>query len=93
MRHGVLLRRTRTAKLDRIQGVTIARPLFARFVGAARIELDVAGQNANVRLEYLSNVAAEDLRRDVLVLASGRREASTRSRASRPACSRSPVAR
>ncbi|MBW4042987.1 MAG: PH domain-containing protein [Acidobacteria bacterium] len=75
VRYGVLLRRTRTAKLDRIQGVTIARPLLARFVGAARIELDVAGQNANVRLEYLSNVAAEDLRRDVLVLASGRRAA------------------
>lgn len=74
VRYGVLLRRTRTAKLDRIQGVTIARPLLARLVGAARIELDVAGQNANVRLEYLSNGAAEDLRRDVLVLASGRRQ-------------------
>jgi putative membrane protein len=77
VRHGVLLRRTRTAKLDRIQGVTISRPLLARLVGAARIELDVAGQNANVRLEYLSNTAAEDLRRDVLALASGRREAAS----------------
>lgn len=76
VRRGVLLRRTRTAKLDRIQGVTISRPLLARLVGAARIELDVAGQNANVRLEYLANTAAEDLRRDVLVLASGRREAA-----------------
>ena len=73
VRHGVLLRRTRTAKLDRIQGVTIARPLLARLVGAARIELDVAGQNANVRLEYLTNSAAEDLRREVLTLASGER--------------------
>jgi putative membrane protein len=73
VRYGVLLRRTRTAKLDRIQGVTISRPLLARLVGAARIELDVAGQNANVRLEYLSNTAAEELRRDVLLLASGRR--------------------
>lgn len=73
VRYGVLLRRTRTAKLDRIQGVTIQRPVLARIIGAARIELDVAGQNANVRLEYLSNVAAEELRRDVLVLASGRR--------------------
>lgn len=73
VRYGVLLRRTRTAKLDRIQGVTIQRPLLARIIGVARIELDVAGQNANVRLEYLSNIAAEELRRDVLVLASGRR--------------------
>ncbi|GAA2751213.1 PH domain-containing protein [Amnibacterium kyonggiense] len=75
VRYGVLLRRTRTAKLDRIQGVRISRPLLARLVGAARVELDVAGQNANVRLEYLSNGAAEELRGDVLALASGHREA------------------
>jgi putative membrane protein len=76
VRHGVLLRTQRTARLDRIQGVTISRPLFARLLGAARIEFDVAGQNANVRLEYLSGAAAERLRRDVLALAAGtRREA------------------
>ncbi|MDQ1512596.1 MAG: putative rane protein, partial [Microbacteriaceae bacterium] len=39
----------------------------------ARIEFDVAGQNANVRLEYLSGGAAEELRGDVLSLASGKR--------------------
>ncbi|MDH2443786.1 PH domain-containing protein [Amnibacterium sp. CER49] len=75
VRHGILLRTTRTAKLDRIQGVTISRPLFARLVGAARVELDVAGHDANVRLEYLSSGAAEELRRDVLRLASGQRQA------------------
>jgi putative membrane protein len=73
VRYGVLLRRTRTARLDRIQGVRIQRPLLARIIGVARIELDVAGQNANVRLEYLTNGAAEALRGDVLELASGRR--------------------
>lgn len=73
VRRGVLLRTTRTAKLDRIQGVTISRPFFARLLGAARVEMDVAGHDANVRLEYLSGGAAEDLRRDVLRLASGRR--------------------
>ena len=75
VRRGVLLRTTRTAKLDRIQGVTISRPFFARLVGAARMEMDVAGHDANVRLEYLSNGAAEELRHDVLRLASGRRQA------------------
>lgn len=80
VRYGVLLRRTRTAKLDRIQSVTISRPLLARLVGAARIELDVAGQNANVRLEYLANGAAEGLRSDVLELASGRRDAERAAR-------------
>lgn len=71
VRRGVVIRRVRTAKLDRIQGVTVGRPLLARLVGAARIELDVAGHDANVRLEYLSNAAAEQLRSDVLALASG----------------------
>lgn len=73
VRHGVLLRTTRTAKLDRIQGVTISRPLLPRLVGAARLELDVAGHDANVKLEYLSGRAAEALRADVLALASGAR--------------------
>ena len=71
VKHGLLFRTTRTARLDRIQGVTISRPVFARLLGAARVELDVAGQNANVRLEYLSGGAAEQLRRDVLALAAG----------------------
>jgi putative membrane protein len=75
VRRGILLRTTRTAKLDRIQGVTISRPFFARLLGAARVEMDVAGHDANVRLEYLSSGAAEELRRDVLRLASGRRQA------------------
>lgn len=75
VRYGVLLRRTRTAKLDRIQGVTISRPLLARVLGASRLDLEVAGQNANVRLEYLTAQAAEELRREVLRLASGQRRA------------------
>lgn len=74
VRHGVLLRTMRTARLDRIQGVTISRPLFARLLGAARIEFDVAGQNADVRLEYLTGAAAERLRREVLGLAAGKRQ-------------------
>ncbi|HEV7624253.1 MAG TPA: PH domain-containing protein [Amnibacterium sp.] len=85
VRRGVLLRTTRTAKLDRIQGVTISRPFFARLLGAARVEMDVAGHDANVRLEYLSNGAAEELRRDVLRLASGRRVAPGAPAAAGPA--------
>lgn len=73
LRRGVLFRSVRTARLDRIQGVTLSRPFFARLVGAARVELDVAGNDANVRLEYLSSGAAEELRRDVLAVAAGHR--------------------
>ncbi|MFD1722284.1 PH domain-containing protein [Amnibacterium endophyticum] len=77
VRNGLLLRTVRTAKLDRIQGVTISRPVLARVLGAARMELEVAGQNANVRLEYLTSAAAEELRREVLRLASGRHAAAS----------------
>ena len=91
VRRGILLRTTRTARLDRIQGVTISRPLLARLVGAARIEMDVAGQNANVRLEYLSGGAAEELRRDVLALASGKRSAQGAPAPASPAADGPPI--
>lgn len=71
VRSGVLFRTHRKAKLDRIQGVSIEKPVLARIVGAARINVSVAGQDANVKLEYLYGSDADGLRRDVLTLASG----------------------
>ncbi|MDM4761644.1 PH domain-containing protein [Galbitalea sp. SE-J8] len=73
VRSGVLSRNHRRGRLDRVQGVSIQRPLLARLFGAARLEIDVAGQDANVRLDYLSTAAADALRRDILLLASGAR--------------------
>ncbi|WP_210507685.1 PH domain-containing protein [Naasia sp. SYSU D00057] len=71
VRSGILFRTQRQARLDRIQGINLQRPFLARLVGAARLEISVAGQDANVRLAYLGSAQADVLRRDVLTLASG----------------------
>jgi len=74
VRSGVVFRNHRKARLDRIQGVNIARPFLARLVGAARLEISQAGDDANVQLAYLASGAADDLRQRILLLASGARD-------------------
>ncbi|MEO7121809.1 MAG: PH domain-containing protein [Lacisediminihabitans sp.] len=76
-RSGILFRTNRKARLDRIQGINIVRPFFARLFGAARLEINQAGHNGNLRLAYLGSSAADDLRRDILRLASGTHSASS----------------
>ena len=76
VRSGIVFRRNRKGRLDRIQGINIARPLLARILGAARLEVNVAGQDANVKLDYLSSTSADELRLEILRLASGTRVAS-----------------
>jgi len=71
VRSGILFRTNRRGRLDRIQGINIVRPFLARLVGAARLEISVAGQDANVHLAYLGSAAADELRREILLLASG----------------------
>jgi putative membrane protein len=75
VRSGILFRTNRKGRLDRIQGINIGRPFLARLVGAAKLEVNVAGQDANVQLDYLGSAAADELRRDILLLASGTRVA------------------
>jgi putative membrane protein len=74
VRSGILFRTHRRGRLDRIQGVNIVRPFLARLFGAAKLEINVAGQDANVPLAYLGSAAADDLRREILTLASGTQE-------------------
>jgi putative membrane protein len=76
VRSGVLFRTHRKARLDRIQGVAVVRPLFARLFGTAKLDVEVAGQDANVPLAYLGTQAADGLRADILRLASGSRAAA-----------------
>ena len=71
VRSGILFRTNRKGRLDRIQGINIVRPFFARLFGAAKLEVNVAGQDANVQLSYLSSVNADALRGEILRLASG----------------------
>lgn len=81
VRSGILFRTHRRAPLDRVQGVNLTRPLVARLAGMAKLEVVGAGLDANVKLEYLSTANAEQVRADILRLASGRRlaERGTRS--------------
>ena len=71
VRSGILFRTHRKARLDRIQGINIVRPFFARLFGAAKLEISQAGQDANVQLSYLGSGSADELRREILRLASG----------------------
>jgi len=75
VRSGILFRTHRRARLDRIQGINIQRPFLARLFGAAKLEVNVAGQDANVPLAYLGSLASDQLRREILVLASGTQRA------------------
>ena len=75
VRSGVIFRTNRRARLDRIQGINVQRPLFARIFGAAKLEIDQAGHDANVPLAYLRSASADDVRRAILSRASGVREA------------------
>ncbi|BDV29551.1 PH domain-containing protein [Microbacterium terricola] len=72
VRSGVLFRTHRRAPLDRVQGVNLTRPMVARLFGMAKLEVVGAGLDANVKLEYLSTTNAEEVRTDILRLASGR---------------------
>ena len=73
VRSGILFRTNRKGRLDRIQGINIVRPFLARLVGAAKLEVNVAGQDANIKLEYLGSTASDTLRLEILRLASGTR--------------------
>jgi len=75
VRSGIVFRSHRSARLDRIQGINVARPLFARLFGAAKLDVSVAGQSGNVQLSYLASALADGLRADILRLASGARAA------------------
>lgn len=76
VRSGILFRTHRKARLDRIQGINIVRPLFARIFGAAKLEITGAGADSNVALAYLGSARADELRRVILTLASGSRPAA-----------------
>ena len=75
VRSGIVFRTNRRGRLDRIQGINISRPFLARLFGAAKLEVNVAGQDANVELAYLGSSGADNLRLAILQLASGTRAA------------------
>jgi putative membrane protein len=80
VRKGMIFRTHRRAPLDRVQGVNLTRPFPPRLIGMAKLEVDGAGTDANVPLEYLAVRRAEEVRADILRLASGARAAKRAAR-------------
>ncbi|MCQ1956111.1 PH domain-containing protein [Arthrobacter sp. zg-Y826] len=72
VRSGVVVRRQRQARLDRVQAIDIVQPLLARIFGLAELRFEVAdaGESA-VRLAFLRLPDAQQLRARILNDASG----------------------
>ncbi|HRA50169.1 PH domain-containing protein [Actinotalea sp.] len=69
---GVLFRQQRTARLDRIQGIAVVKPLLARLLGLAELRIEVAGAgDSAVQISYLREDAAQRLRNGLLARAAG----------------------
>ncbi|MGH3328796.1 MAG: PH domain-containing protein, partial [Streptomycetales bacterium] len=69
---GVVFRRTRHVRLERLQTVDVVRPLAARFLGLAELRLEVAGgTSSEAPLAYLAEPDARRLRAELLARAAG----------------------
>jgi putative membrane protein len=69
---GVLFRRSRQVRIDRLQAIDIVQPLLARAFGLAELKLDMAGgSEGRVRLGYLRLDEAQALRAALLAMAAG----------------------
>jgi len=69
---GVLFRRSRQVRIDRLQAIDIVQPLLARALGLAELKLDMAGgAEGRVRLGYLRLDEAQALRAALLAMAAG----------------------
>jgi putative membrane protein len=66
---GVIVRRSRTLALERLQGIEVAQPLRARIFGLAQLRIEVAGANeTEAPLSYLKLDEAQALRERLLAL-------------------------
>ncbi len=69
---GVLHKRSRQVRLDRLQAVDVVRPFVARVLGLAELRLEVAGgSSSEAPLAYLSEESAHRLRAELLARAAG----------------------
>src|SRR5690625_6723200 len=69
---GVIFRQRRYMRLDRLQAVDIVRPFFARIFGLSKLSLHAADSaETTLTLEYVRESDAEQLRHEILYLASG----------------------
>lgn len=72
VQQGIFVKKHRRAPLARIQGVNLQKPWLARLFGACKLEIQQAGADSNVDLDYLATAIADALRVEILNRASGR---------------------
>lgn len=66
-RSGLLAKKVRKARLDRVQSIDLQQKLLPRLLGLAELVFDVAGgKGSNVSLKYLSRKRADLLRDELL---------------------------
>lgn len=63
---GVLFRRSRRIRLDRVQAVEVQQRLLARLLGMAELDIETAGSGTEAKLAYLSLDHAHQLRAELL---------------------------
>lgn len=69
---GVLMRRSRRVRMDRLQAVDVYRPLVGRLLGVSELRMEVAGGGeSEAPLRYLSGDDAVRLRAELLARAAG----------------------
>lgn len=66
VKKGLLVKTWRQARRDRVNTIGVRRPLLPRLLGLAKLDIQAAGADANVVLEYLPVAVAQDLRRLIL---------------------------
>jgi putative membrane protein len=70
LRTGLLFRQHRQVPFDRIQAVDISRPVLARLTGLSEVVVQSAGgRNAHLRLAFLTDARAQEVREQLMALA------------------------
>lgn len=66
VKKGILAKSSRRARRDRINTIGVRRPLVPRLLGLAKLDIQAAGNDANVVLAYLPYSVATAVRREIL---------------------------
>lgn len=74
LRQGIIFRKQRHIRLERIQAVDVTHPLLGRIFGLGKISVDAAGgADSSLSIGYLKDSVLNDLRAEILALAAGLR--------------------
>ena len=63
---GLIAKKSRQARRDRVNTIGVRRPLIPRLFGLAKLDIQAAGNDANLVLAYLPHQLAQEIRREIL---------------------------